>query len=81
MVVGNRKAGVRIQNRIPQTYELSLVKSNNETEVIRIPLDQNQTAQITIDGSDYDNVYFIVSGTSRFTRQEAFYRILIQPAE
>ncbi|NTW44086.1 MAG: hypothetical protein HGB14_06550, partial [Anaerolineaceae bacterium] len=72
---------VRIQNRIPQTYELSLVKSNNETEVIRIPLDQNQTAQITIDGSDYDNIYFIVSGTSRFTRQEAFYRILIKPAE
>jgi len=72
---------VRIQNRIPQTYEISLIKSNKDTEVVRIQLDPNQTSQLTIDGSKYDSVTFVVSGTSRFTRQEAFYRFLIQPAD
>ena len=70
---------VRIQNSIPQTYEVTLVKVNNGTEVSRIALNLDQTQQINIDGGQFDEVYLIVSGTSRFTRQPAFYRFNIAP--
>jgi hypothetical protein len=69
---------VRIQNSIPQTYELTIIKVNQETQVERIPIDQNQSARITVNGDGLEDIILIVSGTSRFTRQEAIYRFKIQ---
>lgn len=72
---------VRIQNQLPQTFELSLIESNGRlNEVIRLELSENQTTQIEINGSQLDDIVLTVSGTTRFTRQPAFYRIYIQPA-
>jgi len=70
---------VRIQNSIPQTYELTIIKVNQNTQVERITVDQNQSASITVNGGELEDVILIVSGTSRFTRQEAVYRFKIQP--
>ena len=69
---------VRIQNSIPQTYELTIIKVNQETQVERIQIDQNQSARITVNGDGLEDIILIVSGTSRFTRQEAIYRFKIQ---
>ncbi len=40
-----------------------------------------QSIQIPINGSDLDEIILTVSGTTRFTRQNAYYRIYIQPAQ
>lgn len=71
---------VRIQNALPQTYQISLVTIHNGTEINKIVFDQNQSAEIQVDGSSADEVYLIVSGTTRFTRQPAYYRFAIVPA-
>jgi hypothetical protein len=70
---------VRIQNAIPQTYELTLITIGTDTKVERITLDEDQTAKITVNGGEFDDIYLLVSGTSRFTRQKAVYRFMIQP--
>jgi hypothetical protein len=73
---------VRIQNRLPQTFELSLIETNgSENNVIRLPLDATQTIQLQVNGAELDEVVLTVSGSTRFTRQNAFYRIYIQPAQ
>lgn len=73
---------VRIQNRLPQTFELSLIETSGSTNnVIRLPFDNGQTLQIPVNGASLDEIVFTVSGTTRFTRQNAYYRLYIQPAE
>jgi len=67
---------VRIQNRLPQTFRLTLIKkSYGKVTVEPIPLDVNETATISLDfGKDADQAILVVSGTMRFTRQTADYR-------
>lgn len=65
---------VRIANRIPQTYKLSLITFGSSIEVTPITLDENNHAVINVDFSD--DVYkavLVVSGTTKFTRQPAEY--------
>ncbi len=71
---------VRIQNVLPQTYEVSLVTMSNGTEISRVALDANHSAEISVAGNRVDSVYLVVSGTTRFTRQPAYYRFGLQPA-
>lgn len=70
---------VRIQNLLPQTYEISLVTMKKGTQVSRVTLDANQFAEISVNGSNADRVYLVVSGSTRFTRQLADYRFALQP--
>ncbi len=73
---------VRIQNRLPQTFELSLIETNGHTNTVtRLSLNDNQTLQLKVNGSELDDLILTVSGTTRFTRQLANYRIYIQPAD
>lgn len=70
---------VRIQNRLPQTYRVTLIKQGSETTVEKVVLDERQTAEITLDlGGEVDEVVLVVSGVTRFTTQPASYRFQIK---
>ncbi len=71
---------LRIDNSIPQTYRVSLITFGNTVEIADIPLgtDLATDVQLQLDG-EIDEVVLVVSGTTRFTRHKAAYRIEIQP--
>ena len=71
---------VRIQNVLPQTYQLALISIGDETNVEYIQLTAENTAEIPISiGGDVDEVILVVTGTTRYTRQTAPYRYEIVP--
>jgi immune inhibitor A len=71
---------IRLQNRLPQTYLVSIVKKGTETTIENIVLDNIETAHVPIIiGDDVQEMIIIISGTSRFTRQQATYRYRISP--
>jgi immune inhibitor A len=71
---------VRIQNVLPQTFRLALISKGETTSVEYVPVSADITAQIPIRiGRGVDEVILVVTGTTRFTRQEAAYRFSILP--
>lgn len=68
---------VRVQNVLPQTFKLSLVKTG-DSSVTKIPVDPDQTAEISISLKSGETAYLVVSGTTRFTRERASYQIEIR---
>ncbi len=70
---------VRVQNALPQTFRLALIKEGTATTVETIKLNGDQTVEIPISlGGNVDNATLVVSGTTRFTREEASYSIEIK---
>jgi immune inhibitor A len=70
---------VRVQNVLPQTLRLALIKQGQTTTVEMIQINEDQTAEIPISiGGDVDSVTLVVSGTTRFTRGEANYSVEIK---
>jgi hypothetical protein len=71
---------VRIQNLLPQTYRLMLISRGRHTTVESIPLAADMTVEIPLSiGGEVDEVILVVSGTTRFTRQPAAYRVFVDP--
>jgi hypothetical protein len=69
---------VRIQNVLPQSYALALISTGDSTRVQNITLNPDITADIPFTiGSGVDDVVLVVSGTARFTRQLAPYRLRV----
>ncbi|MCX6066411.1 MAG: immune inhibitor A [Chloroflexi bacterium] len=66
---------VRVENILPQTFRLALINNNGETTVQSISVGADQTADINIDLSD---ATLIVSGTTRFTREDGHYTITVK---
>ncbi len=65
---------VRIQNALPQTFRLSLIRIGQDITVEKVPLASNNNAQIPLHiGTDFDEVILVVSGATRYTRQRAQY--------
>jgi immune inhibitor A len=65
---------VRIENILPQTFRLAVIYKGTETRVEYIPLSADMTADIPLHiGGDTTQVVLVVSGTTRFTRQQATY--------
>ncbi len=65
---------VRVENILPQTFRVTRISVSGETVVETINLDQNMNAKIPISiGSGNDKVVIIISGTTRFTTQQAQY--------
>lgn len=71
---------VRIENSLPQTFQLALIsKGKDGPQVQIIPVNVDQTAEIPISiGSDVTEVTLVVSGSTRFTRIPAEYTIEIK---
>jgi hypothetical protein len=69
----------RVQNVLPQTFRLALIKQGSTTTVEMIDVSEDQTAEIPLSiGGDVDNVTLVVSGTTRFTRGEGSYTVEIK---
>jgi immune inhibitor A len=70
---------VRIQNRLPQTYRVSLIEIGDIIRVESVELDELQSFQMpfTLD-NETDEAILVVSGTARFTRQPALYRYRLE---
>jgi hypothetical protein len=70
---------VRVQNALPQTFRLALIKEGSTTSVEMIAISEDQTAEIPISiGGDVGSVTLVVSGTTRFTREVGSYTIEIR---
>ncbi len=71
---------VRIQNALPQTFRLSLIRLGRGTTVEQIELPADNQVEIPIEiGGDVRRIILVVSGTTRFTRQPALYTMEILP--
>ncbi|MCL4273289.1 MAG: immune inhibitor A [Anaerolineales bacterium] len=68
---------VRVQNVLPQTFGLALVLTG-DSSVTMIPLNEDQTAEITISLQRGEKAYLVVAGTTRFTRELASYQFEIR---
>ncbi len=69
----------RVQNALPQTFRLALIKEGSTTTVEMIEVSDDQIAEIPLSiGGDVDNVTLVVSGTTRFTREVGSYTIEIR---
>lgn len=67
---------VRIQNRLPQTFRVSLIENGRTVSVQNITLADNQTASIPLSlGGNVQEATLVVSGTTRFTTQKATYQL------
>ena len=70
---------VRVQNALPQTFRLALIKQGSTTTVEMIEVSEDQTAEIPLSiGGDVDNVTLVVSGTTRFTREVGSYTVEVK---
>ncbi len=71
---------VRIQNVLPQTYRLALIRQGRTTTVEEISLSADNTADIPLVFADgVREITLVVSGTTRFTRQKTAYRFELLP--
>jgi len=69
---------VRIENRLPQTFRVTVIRDGAEKSVEYIQVDENLSATFTIPDARTNNVTVVVSGTTRFTRQTAAYEYTIR---
>jgi len=72
---------VRVSSVLPQTYRLSLILSGSGGTLVQpIALDEGQDGEVTFTlGDDYRWAVLVVSGTTRYTRGVANYRVWIDP--
>jgi immune inhibitor A len=73
----NAEGFVRVQNILPQTFGLSLILTS-DSSVTTIPLNADQTAEISISLKSGEKAYLVVSGLTRFTREPASYQFEIR---
>lgn len=69
---------VRVSNRLPQSFRVSMIKFGAKTTVETLTLDATQhgSASITIESGE--TVVLAISGTTRFTTQPASYRFSVK---
>ncbi len=66
---------VRIQNILPQTYKVILLEyKSGEVYITELDLSDAQDFEVKINGKTNNKTILIVAGTTRFTRQPAYYR-------
>jgi immune inhibitor A len=71
---------VRVQNVLPQTYRLSLIRIGKPHTVEGLTLNPDNTLQLPLEfGNHLSEVVLVVSGTTRFTRQPTAYRFYFLP--
>ncbi|HEY3311688.1 MAG TPA: hypothetical protein VGK00_08630 [Anaerolineales bacterium] len=66
---------VNVENILPQTFRLALIDNKGATSVQMITVGADQTGEINLDLSD---ATLVVSGTTRFTREDGHYSISVK---
>jgi len=71
---------VRIQNLLPQTFRLAIIRQGRDTTVEQVVLPESNQVDIPITlGKEIKKLILVVSGTTRFTRQDAHYTLSVLP--
>ncbi len=68
---------VRLQNVLPQSYRVLVVRKGSETTVEELKLDDRMSGSLAVTAADNEQVYLIVLGTARYTRQKASYQFVV----
>jgi immune inhibitor A len=68
---------VRMQNVLPQSYRVLVVRQGPEISVQEVTLDDRMYGSLSVTASDNEKVYLIVLGTARFTRQKTDYQFVL----
>jgi len=76
----NGEGFVRIENVLPQTFRVSLIQNGNATSVGQYAVFPGEVLSIPVE-IEREGAVLVVSGTTRFTRQEAIYRFAVGPQE
>lgn len=74
---------VRVQNRLAQSYAVSVIYLNEENTVIEKHQffgGNTENIDLRLD-EDWQDVLLLVSGTTRYTEQPAPYRVILSPVE
>jgi hypothetical protein len=71
------KGFVRMQNVLPQSYRVLVVRRGAHLSVEELPLDDCMSGSVSITAEDGEEVYLIVVGTARFTNQKAPYQFVV----
>lgn len=74
----NGEGFVRIENALPQTFRVSLIQNGNATSVGQYAVNPGEVLSIPVE-IEGEGAVLVVSGTTRFTRQEAIYRFAVRP--
>ena len=71
---------MRIQNALPQTFRLALIKEGRPITVEYLSLDADNKLEIPLQfGNGVNEMVLVVSGTTRYTRQPATYQYSLTP--
>jgi hypothetical protein len=71
---------VRIQNSLPQTFRLAVIKTGRTTTAEIYPIGEGNRLDFPVQiGGDTREVIILVTGTSRYTRQKAAYSFSLLP--
>lgn len=71
---------VRIENALPQTFHLALIRHGNPTSVEYLSLNADDSVEVPLNfNGDLQEVVLVVTGTTRYTRQPAAYRFSFIP--
>lgn len=69
---------VRVQNVLPQTYAVTIIRQGADTTVEQLALTDFNEGKLELEiGADVSKVVVVVSGTSPITREKAAYQIRI----
>ena len=66
---------VRVENILPQTFRLALINKSGQITVQDVIVAPDQTADINVDLTD---ATLLVSGTTRFTREDGHYTVTVK---
>jgi hypothetical protein len=67
-----------MQNVLPQSYRVLVVRRGSQPTVEELPLDDRMSGSLSLTMGDGEKVYLIVIGTARFTRHRAPYQFVVQ---
>ena len=70
---------VRLQNVLPQSYEVLLIKDGRSTAVTPLILDERMTGEAPLVIARGERAVLVVIGSARFTRQRAPYQFEVVP--
>ncbi len=71
------KGFVRLENALPQSYRVLVVRRGSKTTVEEMPLDDRMSGSISLAADAGEEVYLIVIGTARFTNEKAPYEFVV----
>lgn len=73
---------VRISNKLPQTYRISLIQQNqNGTDITHFSIDDNAPSLVLSDLDPNARTILVISGTTRYTHIQADYSIRLERLE